>query len=106
MEITLKRTKAVPKALQAEGAADPQTWTSLQQGYTTKLLHTTVHLLDGFFGVDSVLYNLVENSHQITKVLQEIIKNEPEQYWLVPITGTTNTGNPDRVQAMRPFGRN
>ncbi len=92
--------------LQTEGAADPKTWSSLQQGYSTKILHTVVHLLDGFFGVDSVLYNLVENSHQISEPLYSTIKKEPETYWLVPITGTTGSGNPDRVQALRPFGRN
>jgi len=93
------------RELQAEGAADPQTWATLQQGYATKLLHTAVHLLDGFFGIDSALYNLVENSHQVTDALLTRIEKHPEKYWLVPVTGMSTHGNADRIPLLRPFGR-
>jgi len=91
--------------LHAEGAADPQTWSTLQQGYASKLLHTTVHLLDGFFGIDSALYNLIENSHQVTGTLQSKIKESPEKYWLVTVKGISAHGDANRVPALRPFGR-
>jgi len=91
--------------LHAEGASDPQTWSTLQQGYTTKLLHTVIHLLDGFFGIDSVFYNLVENSHQVTGALLTRINEHPEKYWLVPVTGMSARGNADRVPSLRPFGK-
>ncbi len=91
--------------LQAEGAADPQTWPTLQQGYASKLLHTAVHLLDGFFGADSALYNLVDNSHQVTDTLLKRITATPEKYWLVPVTGTSGEEEVDRVPMLRPFGR-
>ncbi len=93
------------RELQAEGGANLQAWPSLQQGYVTKLLHTIVHFLDGFFGVDSALYNLVENSHQVTAVLQKRMQDNPRNYWIVPVIGTAADMNPDRVQALRPFGR-
>ncbi len=91
--------------LHAEGASDPQAWSTLQQGYTTKLLHTVIHLLDGFFGIDSVFYNLVENSHQVTDALLTRINEHPEKYWLVPVTGMSVHGNADRVPSLRPFGK-
>ena len=93
------------RELQAEGAADPQTWATLQQGYATKLLHTAIHLLDGFFGVDSALYNLIEHTHQVTAPLLSRIQKNPGQYWLVPVSGVSNQGNANRVPALRPFGR-
>ena len=91
--------------LHTEGASDLQNWSTLQQGYVTKLLHTAVHLLDGFFGIDSAFYNLVENSHQVTGTLLTMIKKHPEKYWLVPVTGMSALGNADRVPSLRPFGK-
>jgi hypothetical protein len=61
--------------------------------------------LDGFFGVDSALYNLVDNSHQVTSGLLARMSKEREKFWIVPITGKTGGRDPDRVQALRPFGR-
>lgn len=91
--------------LHAEGASDPQSWPTLKQGYTTKLMHTTIHLLDGFFGIDSAFYNMVEHSHQVTGTLLAKIKEHPEKYWIVPVTGMSAHGNADRVPSLRPFGR-
>ncbi|BCO08243.1 hypothetical protein GF1_06190 [Desulfolithobacter dissulfuricans] len=69
--------------LREEGGANPDQWPSLEQGYITKLLHTIVHLMDGFFGVDSLFYNLIEDSHQVSWQLRERIARQPERYWLV-----------------------
>lgn len=91
--------------LYTEGAADPKNWPTLQQGYTTKLLHTVIHLLDGFFGVDSAFYNLIDNSNQVTDTLLNIIKESPGKYWLVPVTGTSGKEEVDRVPMLRPFGK-
>jgi hypothetical protein len=93
------------KELQVEGAADPRTWSALQQGYTSKLLHTVIHLLDGFFGIDSALYNLIENSHQVTDTLMSRMEVVPEKYWLVRVKGLSARGDADRVPLLRPFGR-
>jgi hypothetical protein len=57
----------------------------LPQGYPSKVLHTLVHILDGFIGADSAFYNLLEDSHWLSAKLQETIKENPEAYWLVPV---------------------
>ncbi len=65
---------------------------TIQQGYLTKVLHTLAHLVDGFIGVDTVFYNLVEDSHQVSEKLLELIEKEGQQYWLVPVrTGMLET---------------
>jgi len=57
----------------------------LPQGYQSKLAHTATHLLDGFFGIDSVFYSLVEDSHWISPPLGREIRRNPEDYYLVPV---------------------
>ena len=57
----------------------------LPQGYPSKVLHTLVHILDGFIGVDSAFYNLLEDSHWLSDKLRETINANPEKYWLVPV---------------------
>ncbi len=71
--------------LKKEGLTTLDQLLELEQGYATKVLHTLTHLLDGFIGIDSVLYNLVEDSHQVSEVLSEAIHNTPAKYWLVPL---------------------
>ncbi len=54
-----------------------------EQGYQSKILHTIAHLLDGFFGIDSCFFNLIEDSHWLSTALKEKIVENPDQYWLV-----------------------
>ncbi len=58
---------------------------NLPQGYPSKVLHTLVHILDGFIGADSAFYNLLEDSHWLSAPLRETITKEPGAYWLVPV---------------------
>jgi hypothetical protein len=58
---------------------------TLKQGYATKILHTLTHLLDGFIGIDSAFYNLVEDSHWVSGELAEAIRVAGAEYWLVPV---------------------
>jgi hypothetical protein len=58
---------------------------TIQPGYPSKLLHILTHMLDGFFGTDSVFYNLVEDSHWLSEPLRATIQQNPENYWLVPV---------------------
>ena len=58
----------------------------MQQGYESKMLHILTHFLDGFIGIDSSLYNLIEDSHQVSESLRQKIKSSPENYWLVQIS--------------------
>ncbi len=71
--------------LKEEGVTTLDQLVDLQQGYVTKILHTLTHLLDGFIGIDSVLYNLVEDSHRLSPALAAAIRTAPAEYWLVPV---------------------
>ena len=71
--------------LKEEGVTTLEQLLQLKQGYATKLLHTLTHLLDGFIGIDSVLYNLVEDSHWVSAELTEAMRTKAGEYWLVPV---------------------
>jgi hypothetical protein len=71
--------------LKEEGVTTLDQLPDLQQGYLTKVLHTLTHLLDGFIGIDSVFYNLVEDSHRVSAGLAQSIRTAPAEYWLVPV---------------------
>jgi hypothetical protein len=71
--------------LKEEGVTTVDQLLDLKQGYATKILHTLTHLLDGFIGIDSVFYNLVEDSHWVSEELSEIIRAGGKEYWLVPV---------------------
>ncbi len=85
--------------LKEEGLTTLDQLLELQQGYATKILHTLTHLLDGFIGVDSVLYNLVEDSHRVSEVLAAAIRTTPLEYWLVPV----RTGKAE-ISVLHPVG--
>lgn len=57
----------------------------MRQGYESKLLHILVHLLDGFIGIDSKFYNLVEDSHQVSEALRRKIEQTPDHYQLLQV---------------------
>jgi hypothetical protein len=71
--------------LREEGVDRLDQLLTLEQGYATKVLHTLAHILDGFIGVDSVFYNLVEDSHRVSPALAAAIGARPAEYWLVPV---------------------
>ena len=71
--------------LEQEGVENLRQLVDLQRGYTTKVLHTLVHLLDGFIGIDSVLYNLVDDSHDVSHTLRRTMRDNPSRYWLVRV---------------------
>ena len=71
--------------LKEEGLDSLDGLLDLEQGYATKVLHTLTHLLDGFIGIDSVFYNLLEDSHRVSAALARAIEAAPNAYWLVPI---------------------
>jgi hypothetical protein len=73
------------RRLKEEGVTSLDQLPHLEQGYVTKVLHTLTHLLDGFIGIDSVFYNLLEDSHQVSGSLAADIQASPTAYWLVPI---------------------
>lgn len=55
------------------------------EGFPSKVLHIIAHVLDGFFGIDSGFYNLVEDSHFISAKLKQKIRSTPERFWLIEV---------------------
>lgn len=64
---------------------------SLPQGYPSKILHIVTHFLDGFIGIDSAFYNLVDDSHWLTDQTRQAIAAQPDGYWLIPVDGFSDT---------------
>lgn len=64
---------------------------TLPQGYPSKVLHILTHFLDGFIGVDSVFYNLIDDSHWLPEHTQQAISAAPDRYWLIPVDGFSDT---------------
>lgn len=58
---------------------------ALPQGYKTKLLHIITHFLDGFLGIDTHFYNLIEDSHWISEELLNSIVETPSDFWLLSL---------------------
>lgn len=71
--------------LRAEGCKDFSDLPSLPVGYPSKLLHIIAHLVDGFIGIDSVLYNMVEDSHWLSDGVRADIRKKPSRYWLLRV---------------------
>lgn len=69
--------------LRQEGCSSLEDILQLEQGFKSKMLHTMSHLLDGFFGIDSRLYDIDEISHWITADRRKLIEEEPERCWLL-----------------------
>ncbi|MBE0582993.1 MAG: hypothetical protein IH612_04445 [Desulfofustis sp.] len=58
---------------------------AIRQGYQSKVLHIIAHFLDGFIGIDSAFYNLVDDSHWLPEATASLLKNEPGKYWLLAL---------------------
>ncbi len=87
MDENSKAIKQLFSVLEEEGYESPRDMALIPQGYLSKIFHTVAHLLDGFFGVDSRFFNLVEDSHWISKRLEKKILDVPSHYWLMPVSG-------------------
>ena len=84
-----RRIRDFLQELHKEGVETLLQLETLPQGYQSKTLHTVTHLLDGFFGIDSFFYNLVEGSHGISDELRKKIAAEPAAYMLIAIKAST-----------------
>jgi len=84
-----RRVRVFLEELRGEGVETLMQLETLPQGYQSKTLHTVSHLLDGFFGIDSFFYNLVEGSHGVSDELRKKISAEPAAYMLVSVKAST-----------------
>ncbi len=57
----------------------------ISQGYVSKTLHILSHFLDGFIGIDSYFYNLLDDSHWLPPPTINRIQESPERYWLMHV---------------------
>ena len=99
-----RRVEGLLAELQAGGFEKLTDLAAMRQGYESKLLHTVTHLLDGFFGVDTVFFNLEEDSHGVSDRLAATIRAHPEKFWLVEAECASNAGHePGRLDLIRKF---
>ena len=75
----------------------------LEKGYLSKILHTIAHLQDGFIGIDSRFYNLEEDSHGVSRDLQQKITATPHGYWILKARGRITVAGEDPLDTLRTF---
>jgi hypothetical protein len=71
--------------LERSGIAKSADLLDIAQGYISKTLHILSHFLDGFIGIDSYFYNLLDDSHWLPPQTRQTIQNNPGHYWLIHI---------------------
>jgi len=91
------------KNLKDEGFETLEDLQGLEKGYVSKIFHTIAHLLDGFIGIDSRFYNLEEDSHGISRDLQQKILAAPQNYWILRVKGRIASAGEEPFQALRTF---
>ncbi len=104
IELHREVIKDLVDTLEEEGGADLSQWHTMEQGYVSNTVHTLAHLLDGFFGIDSRFYNLVDHSHQVSDVLMEKIPQSPQEFWLIKTEGSSDGPDTDRLPFLRKQG--
>ena len=103
LEANQKILKEFLANLKQEGFTTLDDIQSLEKGYLSKILHTIAHLQDGFIGIDSRFFSLVEDSHGISRDLQHKIAAAPENYWILRLKGTIVSTAEDALDALRTF---
>jgi len=89
--------------LKEEGFALLDDLQSLEKGFLSKILHSVAHLQDGFIGIDSFFYNLEEDSHTISRGLQQKMSLAPGDYWVLKVRGRIASTSEDPIDALRTF---
>jgi len=100
-----QRVEQLLTELRQEGFGDLSKWQSMPQGYPSKTVHEIAHLLDGFFGIDSAFYNLIDDSHWVSAQLRQEMGRYPERYWLIRADGSSQLPEFDRVPFLRRHGK-
>ncbi|MBU0480177.1 MAG: hypothetical protein KKG47_03630 [Proteobacteria bacterium] len=102
MEANRRAVAALVSELQESGFQKISDLKTMGQGYESKILHVVTHLLDGFFGADTVFYNLEEDSHWLSDKLVRRIKEQPGKFWLLEVA-CSSAGSSDRLDQIRRF---
>jgi hypothetical protein len=93
--------KSLFEELKGEGYEGVNDFLVMEQGFQSKLFHTIAHLLDGFFGIDSTLYNLEDDSHWVSRTLRNRIQTAPGKYRLLKINAESKGSTADRLHLLR-----
>ncbi len=96
-----KTLRELLSELAREGYGRFESLAEVPQGYLSKLFHTIAHLLDGFMGIDSYFYNLVEDSHWVSPALRKKLQESPQDFWLIRLLGHTEITEP-RFELLNP----
>ncbi|SDO82593.1 hypothetical protein [Desulforhopalus singaporensis] len=64
---------------------------TIPQGYLSKTFHVLSHFIDGFIGIDSSFYNLIDDSHWLTQKTRTEIDKNGSMFWLVHVDGYSTT---------------
>jgi len=96
------KNREIAKRLIAEishsGIKTTEDLITIQQGYLSKTFHLLSHFLDGFIGIDSHFYNLLDDSHWLSVETRHLIEKNPTHYWLLHVDGFTTT--PDEASRL------
>lgn len=68
-------------------------------GYPSKLLHIITHFLDGFIGIDTTFFNLIDDSHWLPDNTRKAIDKKPDHFWLIHLDGYSET--PEKVALVQ-----
>lgn len=71
--------------LQQTGVKTIEDLSTIELGYPSKVLHVLSHFLDGFIGIDSSFYNLIDDSHWVPETTREDIQDNLDKFWLIHI---------------------
>lgn len=92
MDLGIQANRQVLKVfvneLKDAGYSSLEDFSQIPVGYSSKVFHIIAHILDGFVGIDSEFYNMLEDSHWVSDELRKTITIEPEKYWLLYVEGT------------------
>lgn len=79
--------KTLIQELADEGFHCMEDLRGLPTGYVSKLFHVAAHMVDGFFGIDSRFYNLIEGSHGVSQSLRmKLVSSDAgDGYWLTAV---------------------
>jgi hypothetical protein len=90
--------KRLIKEISDSGIKKTEDLINIKQGYLNKTFHILSHLLDGFIGIDSHFYNLLEDSHWLSSETRQLIEDNPTHYWLIHVDGFTTS--PDEASLL------
>ena len=87
------------KDLENTGVKTTADLLTMPQGYPSKVLHILTHFLDGFIGIDTIFYNLIDDSHWLPEHTQKAMAEAPGGYWLIAVDCSSDT--PEKASLIR-----